>query len=263
MPSRIANSSRVSHCSASWSCGTAAKISLELAQHPRLVDRLDLRLVLGVDERADRRQRRRQRDLEAHVRRDHAVALELGEDRDTTRSPRRRSRGCRARCPRRARRRAAAAWAACGRCPSPGGPTSNCGSALNTGYCHRIQSDRGPGSPSGSRRRRSPSTLRGAAEDLLDAAQRHAADEMRAHRPCGASASAVGGSARLRCPPSRSSPARSSSLIASRSGPAATGPRRRRPARRRYGRPRGGHNAPEGGNHLLHGAVLRAIARAC
>lgn len=55
---------------------------VELAQHLRLVDRLDLRLVLRIDERAHRRQRRRQRDLEAHVRRDHPVALELREDRE-------------------------------------------------------------------------------------------------------------------------------------------------------------------------------------
>lgn len=53
---------------------------VELAQHLGLVDRLDRRPVLRIDERAHRRQRCRQRHLEAHVRRDHPVALELGED---------------------------------------------------------------------------------------------------------------------------------------------------------------------------------------
>ena len=51
----------------------------DLLEDPSFVDRLDRRLVLGVDERADRRGRRRQRDLEADVRRDDVVALELGE----------------------------------------------------------------------------------------------------------------------------------------------------------------------------------------
>src|SRR5262245_54724741 len=41
--------------------------------------------------------------------------------------------------------------------PGPGGPTSNWGWALSTGYCQTIQSERGPVSPSGTRRSRSPS----------------------------------------------------------------------------------------------------------
>src|SRR6185503_17812338 len=39
----------------------------------------------------------------------------------------------------------------------PGGTTSSCGCEVNTGSCQTIQSERGPVSPSGRRRRRSPS----------------------------------------------------------------------------------------------------------
>jgi hypothetical protein len=47
-----------------------------LREHAGLIERLDDRLVVGVHEGADRRQRRRQRDLETHMGRDDAVALQ-------------------------------------------------------------------------------------------------------------------------------------------------------------------------------------------
>ena len=50
--------------------------ALDLLVHLRLVDRLELRLVVERHERADGRERRRQRDEEAAGRRYDAVALE-------------------------------------------------------------------------------------------------------------------------------------------------------------------------------------------
>ena len=52
----------------------------QLVEDAGLVERLDVRLVLGRDEGGDRRQRRRQRHLEPAVPRDLAVALAAGED---------------------------------------------------------------------------------------------------------------------------------------------------------------------------------------
>ena len=52
----------------------------ELGQHRRLVERFDASLVFGSDERGDRRERGRQRHLEAALRGDQAVALAAGED---------------------------------------------------------------------------------------------------------------------------------------------------------------------------------------
>ncbi len=51
----------------------------QLAHHRGLVQRLDAGLVLRSDERGDRRERRRQRHLEATLGRDQAVALAAGE----------------------------------------------------------------------------------------------------------------------------------------------------------------------------------------
>ena len=48
----------------------------QLLEHPPLVDRLDHGLVIGVDEGADRRQRRRQANLEAEMVWKRAVTLE-------------------------------------------------------------------------------------------------------------------------------------------------------------------------------------------
>ncbi len=207
---------------------------VELAQDPRLVDRLDLRLVLGIDERADRRERRRQRDLEAHVRRDHAVALELGEDRE-----------------RRERRVGEAevveddvlaalplAKPQLGQ-RAVGVRAGRADLELRQGAEDRVLPEDPvrprPGSPSGSRRRRSPSAsaVRRKTSSTVPAARcrrdgrprAQTAPARRLPRPLG----------RYALPPSRSSPARSSSLITSRSGPAATratslslGPARRR-----------------------------------
>ena len=60
---------------------------------------------------------------------------------------------------------------------SPGGHTSNSGRELSTGYCHTIQSDRGPVSPSGHPVEAVAELGRGQLEDLVGAAERHAADE--------------------------------------------------------------------------------------
>ena len=79
VPSSIANSKFVSHWMASWSWGTAFDDGRDLIQQPRLVDRLDHRLMLRSDERAYRGERRRERYLEADVRGDDPVALEPGE----------------------------------------------------------------------------------------------------------------------------------------------------------------------------------------
>ena len=54
------------------------------------------------------------------------------------------------------------------------------GRELSTGYCQTIQSDRGPVSPSGTWRSRSPSSAAITCEHLLGAAQRNAADEQHA-----------------------------------------------------------------------------------
>ena len=53
-PSSMPNSKFVSHCTASWSCGIASRIALELVEHraPRRAARRGL--VLGRDEGADR-----------------------------------------------------------------------------------------------------------------------------------------------------------------------------------------------------------------
>ena len=139
-----------------------------------LVWRLDRRLILDGDEGADRRERRRQRHLEAAAARDDAVALQYREravrgDRPRRRSPSvlerdvvdasrlaaSRSRGSARYASRRRRRRPRTA-----------------GASSSTGYCHTIQSARGPVSPSGIRRSRSPSSPRDAAEHVLGARER-------------------------------------------------------------------------------------------
>ena len=56
--------------------GDGAEDALDLRAHLRLVDRLELGLVVERHERADRRERRRQRDEEAAGGRDRPVALE-------------------------------------------------------------------------------------------------------------------------------------------------------------------------------------------
>ncbi len=53
---------------------------VQLVHHPRLVERLDASLVLGGDERGDRSERSRQRDLEPAVDRNQTVTLAPGED---------------------------------------------------------------------------------------------------------------------------------------------------------------------------------------
>ncbi len=105
--------------------------------------------------------------------------------------------------------------------------------------------------------------LRGAAKDLLDPAQRHAADEMGAHRRGRRQRVGRGIRLGLRCRRRdrrllghrRSSPLGRGPLPPATSLRAGTGPATIRPAP-------GRNNAPEGVNPLLHGAVVRAIARA-
>jgi hypothetical protein len=137
--------------------------------------------MLGVDERADGRQRRGQRDLEAHVPRDHPVALELGED-----DERRDRRVGKAEVvehdvlgalpvaqPQLGQRavgvRAGGAdlelWEGAEYRVLPEDPVSP-GPRLSVGHAAQTVAERAGGAP----------------EHLLDAAQRHAADEMRPHR---------------------------------------------------------------------------------
>jgi len=73
-PSSIAKSTRASHWMASLVVRHSGNDLRQLVQDLRLVDRFEMRLVIGVDERADRSQRGG-RHLEAAVRRDHAVGL--------------------------------------------------------------------------------------------------------------------------------------------------------------------------------------------
>lgn len=127
----------------------------DLLEYPRLVDGLERRLIVGCDKGADRGQWGGQGELEAHVTGDQAVALEASKG------------AVRGNC----RLGVAEGPEGHGVGPDTGleaqlgqGAVAvvarradlELGGELNTGYCQRIQSERGPVSPSGMRRSRSP-----------------------------------------------------------------------------------------------------------
>ena len=127
--------------------GDGVEDPVQLVEHPLLVERLDAGLVLRRHERRDRRQRRGQRDLEPAVRRDLPVPLAAGED---AVGGDRRLGVAQVVEAQRVQRLAVAdpqarqsrwGWSPAGRPRTPGG--------AQHGYCHTIQSDRGPVSPSG------------------------------------------------------------------------------------------------------------------
>ena len=152
--------------SASWSCGIASRIC-RARRHAASYARSTDRLVVERDERADRRERRRERHLERQPRGSSPSRLSTPNVGTTT---------CSLGVTQRARsdvvRRLRPAQAQTRQRPvreGAGGATSNCERELSTGYCQTIQSARGPVSPSGIRRRRSPRSPPDRAEHLLRA----------------------------------------------------------------------------------------------